>query len=51
MDFIKPCKHIPIFKANTYDESLRVRGQVPMLLELLLFVILNNGFCICIFFL
>ena len=27
-NFIKPCKHNPIFKTNTYNENLRARGHV-----------------------
>ena len=42
-NFIKPCKHIPIFKTNTNNKNLRAKG--PILLELFPFVILN-GFCI-----
>ena len=26
-NFIKPWKHIPIFKTHTYDKNLRARGQ------------------------
>ena len=26
-NFIKPCKHIPIFKTNTNNKILRARGQ------------------------
>ena len=41
MEFISPCKHIPIFKTNTYNKNLRLRGT--MLLELFPFVILDNA--------
>ena len=42
-NFIKFCKHIHMYKANTTDEKLRARAAI--LLESFPFVILN-GFCI-----